>query len=243
MDERVQSQFDNAKHIVFLTGAGVSTPSGIPDYRSKQGLYTTHKNAEYYLSHTALVKEPDVFYHYVVDNLYTPEALPNVIHEKQATLTRLNRATIITQNIDGLYRKAGATHLIEFHGSLYRVYCQKCGREVDWRDYLKSPTHVGCGGRLRPDVVLYEEGLNEANVAHAVNAMSQADLVVITGTSMRVYPFAGLLDYRNPQATVIVINQEKLNFTFEPEMIQADAADFYRDLKVSSGDNTWKKDV
>lgn len=232
LDEKIQAQFDNANHIVFLTGAGVSTPSGIPDYRSKNGLYTGHRNAEYYLSHTALVQEPDVFYHYVIDNLYQPDAVPNVIHDKQAALTQQDRATIITQNIDGLYVKAGAKHLVEFHGSLYDVYCQKCGKSVDWHDYLKSPIHEGCGGTLRPNVVLYEEGLNEANIAHAVNALAAADLVVITGTSMRVYPFAGLLDYRNSQAPVIVVNQEKLNFTFEPETVLTDAADFYADLKV-----------
>lgn len=232
MDETIQRAFSQAQKIVFLTGAGVSTPSGIPDYRSNNGLYTHHQNAEYYLSHGCLTREPAVFYDYVKTNLYKPDAKPNVIHERQAALTRQDRATIITQNIDNLYNEANAKHLIEFHGNLYRVYCQKCGQHVDWHQYLKSPVHENCGGQLRPDVVLYEEGLNEDNISNSVEALSNADLVVITGTSMRVYPFAGLLDYRNPMAPVIVINNEPLSFPFNFEMVQEDAAKFYEELTV-----------
>lgn len=232
MEARLQTLFDQAKHIVFLTGAGVSTPSGIPDYRSKNGLYTGHRNAEYYLSHTCLVQEPQVFYDYVKTNLYYPQAQPNVIHQKQATLTRQNRAMVITQNIDNLYRDAGCTHLVEFHGNLYNVYCQVCGARVAWRDYLKDPHHATDGGWLRPDVVLYEEGLNALNVQRAVAAMQAADLVVIVGTSMRVYPFAGLLDYRNAQAPVVVVNQERLELGVPIEMVQADATQFFTELQV-----------
>lgn len=232
MSPIIQSNFKNAQHIVFLTGAGVSTPSGIPDYRSNNGLYTAHKNAEYYLSHTCLTQEPQVFYDYVTQNLYKPDAQPNVIHRVQAALTQQDRATIVTQNIDNLYRVADAKHLVEFHGNLYHVYCQKCGATVDWHEYLKDPVHADCGGQLRPDVVLYEEGLNQDNINRAVAAMSNADLIVITGTSMRVYPFAGLLDYRNPGAPVIVINQEPLSFPFQFEMVQEDAAAFYDQLEI-----------
>ncbi|GEO67417.1 NAD-dependent protein deacylase [Levilactobacillus spicheri] len=232
MEARLQEQFDQAKHIVFLTGAGVSTPSGIPDYRSKNGLYTGHRNAEYYLSHTCLVREPATFYDYVKQNLYYPDAQPNVIHTKQAALTRENRATVITQNIDNLYNVANCAHLVEFHGNLYNVYCQVCGAHVDWHQYLKDPHHDADGGWLRPDVVLYEEGLKQLNIQRAVAAMTQADLVVIVGTSMRVYPFAGLLDYRNDQAPVVVINQEKLDLGVPIEMVQADATQFFEELQV-----------
>lgn len=232
MEARLQEQFDQAKHIVFLTGAGVSTPSGIPDYRSKNGLYTGHRNAEYYLSHTCLVREPATFYDYVKQNLYYPDAQPNVIHTKQAALTREDRATVITQNIDNLYNVANCAHLVEFHGNLYNVYCQVCGAHVDWHQYLKDPRHDADGGWLRPDVVLYEEGLNQLNIQRAVAAMTQADLVVIVGTSMRVYPFAGLLDYRNDQAPVVVINQEKLDLGVPIEMVQADATQFFEELQV-----------
>jgi len=232
MEARLQTLFDQAQHIVFLTGAGVSTPSGIPDYRSKNGLYTGHRNAEYYLSHACLAQEPETFYDYVKQNLYHPDAQPNVIHEKQAALTRENRATVVTQNIDNLYNLAKCAHLVEFHGNMYRVYCQGCGQKVDWQDYLKDPHHELDGGWLRPDVVLYDEGLNALNIQRAVGAMEQADLVVIVGTSMRVYPFAGLLDYRNTKAPVVVINQEKLELGMPIEMVQEDATKFFEELQV-----------
>ncbi|TPR38801.1 NAD-dependent protein deacylase [Apilactobacillus micheneri] len=235
MNEEIQSLFDNAKHIVFLTGAGVSTASGIPDYRSKNGLYTTDttgKPAEYYLSHACLNNEPDTFYTFVKENMYYPDAKPNAIHEKQAELTRQKRASIVTQNVDDLYKKANAKNLIEFHGNLYNVYCQKCHQSVDWHEYMQSPIHKDCGGTLRPGIVLYDEGLNQENIMNSVNLMEQADLVVIVGTSMRVYPFAGLLDYRNPKAQVLAVNQEELNFSFPFKMIKADATKFFSELKV-----------
>ncbi|CAM2837716.1 NAD-dependent protein deacylase [Fructilactobacillus fructivorans] len=233
--DNIQEKFNNAKNIVFLTGAGISTPSGIPDYRSKGGLYTNDKSnkpAEYYLSHDCLVNEPEVFYEYVKKNMYYPDAKPNVIHEKQAELTRQNRASIITQNVDNLYEKADAKNLNEFHGNLYDIYCQKCGKHVDYHEYMKSMYHKNCGGILRPNIVLYGEGINTQTVENSVRLMSQSDLIVIVGTSMRVYPFAGLLDYRNPNADVIAINQEALHFNFPFTMVQEDAVDFFDKLKV-----------
>ncbi|WP_429970493.1 NAD-dependent protein deacylase [Fructilactobacillus sp. Tb1] len=231
----LQKMFDEANQIVFLTGAGVSTPSGIPDYRSKGGLYTTDdtdKPAEYYLSHDCLVNEPDVFYHYVMNNMYYPDAKPNVIHDKQAELTRLNRAAIVTQNVDGLYQQADAHHLSEFHGNLYDIYCQKCGKHVDYQTYAKSMYHQNCGGILRPNIVLYGEGINEETVMHSIQAVQSADLIVIVGTSMRVYPFAGLLDYRQTGARVLVINQEELNLPVPFIMQKMDAVKFFTDLRV-----------
>lgn len=231
----IQILFDNSKRIVFLTGAGISTPSGIPDYRSKNGLYTndkTSKPAEYYLSHECLVKEPAVFYDYVISNLDYPDAQPNVIHEKQAALTRAARATVVTQNIDNLYEKAHTENLIEFHGNLGRIYCQKCGVKTDLATYRHSMVHENCGGILRPDVVLYGEGINEQVVMDSVTALQKADLIVVVGTSMRVYPFAGLLDYRNPAAQVLVINQEKLNLPEPFIMEQGNAVDIFKKLRV-----------
>lgn len=231
----IQKMFDDAHHIVFLTGAGVSTPSGIPDYRSKGGLYTndeTNKPAEYYLSHDCLVNEPETFYHYVMNNMYYPNAKPNVIHEKQEELTRENRAAIVTQNVDGLYQKVGAIHLSEFHGNLYDIYCQKCGKHVDYATYAKSMYHENCGGILRPNIVLYGEGINEETVMQSLQAVQKADLIVIVGTSMRVYPFAGLLDYRQPNAKVLVINQEELNLPVPFIMQKMDAVDFFNELQV-----------
>ncbi|ANZ57356.1 NAD-dependent protein deacylase [Fructilactobacillus lindneri] len=231
----LQQLFDDAKQITFLTGAGVSTPSGIPDYRSKGGLYTTDKTdkpAEYYLSHDCLVNEPEVFYQYVMNNMYYPNAQPNVIQKKQSILTRQNRASIVTQNVDNLYEKADARHLNEFHGNLYDIYCQKCGKHVDYQTYAQSMYHQNCGGILRPNIVLYGEGINQETVIKSVQAVQNADLLVVVGSSMRVYPFAGLLDYRNPEAKILVINQEKLALPGDFIMQQMDAVDFFDKLKV-----------
>ena len=227
-----QQLFDNANHIVFLTGAGVSTASGIPDFRSANGLYTQNKNAEYYLSHRYFVEDPEGFYNYCKQNLYFPDARPNVIHEKQAALTQQDRATVITQNIDNLYEEAGTKHLVDFHGNLYHVYCEKCHETVPVADYLKSRIHEKDGGSLRPDIVLYDEGISQAAISQSVNAMANADLVVIVGTSMKVYPFAGLLQYANPAAKVLAINQQALNLPVDFTMIQADATKYFAELAV-----------
>ena len=214
-----------AKRIVFLTGAGVSTASGIPDYRSKNGLYANKRRPEYLLSHTCLVKEPEVFYEYLKANLYYPKAEPNIIHEKMAAFTKVKRATIITQNIDGLHAKAGSDleRLVEFHGNLYDLYCQKCGQTVTYKTYLKNMYHQDCGGILRPDVVLYEEGIKQARLNQALTALSQADLVVVCGTSFVVYPFAGLIQYRSPKAKVVAVNKEVISLPSDGIMIQGDA--------------------
>lgn len=232
MDTQIQQLFDDAKRIVFLTGAGVSTASGIPDFRSANGLYTQDKNAEYYLSHRYFSSDPEGFYEFCKKNLYFPDAKPNVIHKKQAALTNQDRATVITQNIDNLYEEAGATHLIDFHGNLYHVYCEKCGETVPVADYLKNRLHAKDGGALRPDIVLYDEGIKQDDIMNSVRAMQAADLVVIVGTSMKVYPFAGLLEYRNRDAKVLAINQQKLNLPCEFTMVQTDATKFFDELQV-----------
>lgn len=228
----IQKMFDDAKHIAFLTGAGVSTASGIPDFRSPNGLYTKNKNAEYYLSHRYFESDPDGFYQYAKDNLYFPDAKPNVIHTKIADFANQDRATVITQNIDNLHEKAGTRHVIDFHGNLYRVYCEKCGQSVDWHEYLKSRVHSTDGGPLRPDVVLYDEGIKQADIINSIQVMQSADLVVVVGTSMVVYPFAGLMEYRNPHAQVIAVNQQALNFSFPFKMIKGDAVKFFEELKA-----------
>ena len=232
MDTQIQTAFDDAKHIVFLTGAGVSTASGIPDFRSANGLYSQNQNAEYYLSHRYFASDPEGFYEFCKKNLYFPDAKPNVIHEKQAALTQQDRATVITQNIDNLYEEAGTKHLVDFHGNLFHVYCEKCGQTVPVEEYLKSRIHKLDDGPLRPDIVLYDEGIKQQNIIDAVKAMQTADLVVIVGTSMKVYPFAGLLEYRNKNAKVIAINRQKLSFSFDFEMVQEDATKFFEELRV-----------
>ena len=232
MEEAIQAQFDQAKHIVFLTGAGVSTASGIPDFRSANGLYTKDKNAEYYLSHRYFVSDPAGFYQFCKDNLYFPAAKPNVIHQKQAALTQQGRATVITQNIDGLYEKAGTKHLVNFHGTLERVYCEQCHQTVLVSDYLKSRLHASDGGNLRPDIVLYDEAIPEDAIQQSLAALSAADLVVIVGTSLKVYPFAGLVQYANPAAKLIAVNQEPLTLPAGATMVTGDAVQFFDQLRV-----------
>lgn len=235
--DELQTAVTNAQKIVFLTGAGVSTPSGIPDYRSKNGLYTndnSQHSAEYYLSIDCLRDEPALFYEYMMKNMYYPKAIPNVIHEKQAALTRMNKAKVITQNIDGLYEKAQTKDLLSFHGTLYDVYCLKCGQHVDYHQYLTSSIHNNCGGTLRPNIVLYGEGLNQFVVSQSIAAVNAADLVVIVGTSMRVYPFANLIDYLNAAAKLVVINQEPLDLPLNYTMLQADASQVFASLMVGS---------
>ena len=229
-----QALYDEAKAIVFLTGAGVSTASGIPDFRSANGLYQQNQRAEYYLSHQYFATDPAGFYDYCQQNLYFPDAKPNVIHQKQAALTQQDRATVITQNIDNLYELAGTKHLIDFHGNLYDLYCVKCHQKVSLADYQTSRIHSSDGGEIRPNIVLYDEPIDSQNVQKSVATIQQADLVVIVGTSMRVYPFAGLLDYVNPQAKVIAVNQEPLQLPIDFEMVTVDASQYFKELKINA---------
>ncbi|WP_268913912.1 NAD-dependent protein deacylase [Lentilactobacillus sp. SPB1-3] len=236
IEPAIQELFDNAKKITFLTGAGVSTPSGIPDYRSKNGLYTsqhTDRPAEYYLSIDCLRQEPEVFYDFMIHNMYYPDAQPNVIHQRQSEFTKKRDAMVITQNIDGLYQKADTKSLVEFHGTLFDVYCLKCGKHVDYHEYLNDMHHENCGGILRPNIVLYGEGLNGENISRSIAAVSTSDLLVVVGTSMKVYPFAGLIDYRLNSAKVVVVNQEVLDLGFPITMVKTNATNFFEDLQVN----------
>lgn len=199
------------QRIVFLTGAGVSTLSGIPDYRSATGLYTTSglKEPEYLLSRQAMLHDTDDFRRFI-SQLCQKEAQPNVIHKKMAKLAKRKDVTVITQNIDGLHSLAGSKKVIEFHGSLANSYCEKCRTIVETELFLKHATHPSCGGILRPDVVLYDEQIPYENVELSLKAMMHADVIVIVGTSFKVYPFASLIDYKNKDATILVVNKEPI---------------------------------
>nr|WP_057743669.1 NAD-dependent protein deacylase [Liquorilactobacillus capillatus] len=222
---------EKAEHILFLTGAGVSTTSGIPDYRSKTGLYTqTTTDPEYLLSQSCLRQEPAVFYDFVTKHMYYPTAKPNIIHEKMAAATHHYDAHVITQNVDGLHQAAGTKDVLEFHGDLYHVYCQKCNEQVDYREYLKNMVHQHCGGILRPDVVLYGETIKQQVLDTAITLLAQADLIVVCGTSLRVYPFAGLVQYRKSTAQIVAINREKITLPFGGKMILEDAAKVFTKL-------------
>ncbi|EHP2985536.1 TPA: NAD-dependent protein deacylase [Listeria monocytogenes] len=227
---KLNEALKKAEHIVFLTGAGVSVPSGIPDYRSKNGLYAGMSSPEYMLSHTCLVREPEKFYQFVTENMYYPDAEPNAIHTKMAEIEAEKDVTIITQNIDGLHEKAGSKKVVNFHGSLYHCYCQKCGMSVTAQEYLKSDIHSGCGGVIRPDVVLYEEAISESAIDQSLAAIRQADLIVIVGTSFRVSPFCNLTDYRNKKARIFTVNKERISLPYPFEMMESDAVKVFAEI-------------
>ncbi|EAD7212343.1 NAD-dependent protein deacylase [Listeria monocytogenes] len=227
---KLNEALKKAERIVFLTGAGVSVPSGIPDYRSKNGLYAGMSSPEYMLSHTCLMREPEKFYQFVTENMYYPNAVPNMIHTKMAEIEMEKDVTIITQNIDGLHEKAGSKKVVNFHGSLYHCYCQKCGMSVTAQEYLKSDIHTDCGGIIRPDVVLYEEAISESAIEQSLAAIRQADLIVIVGTSFRVSPFCNLTDYRNKKARIFAVNKERISLPYPFEMMESDALKVFAEI-------------
>ncbi|WP_460023027.1 NAD-dependent protein deacylase [Lactovum odontotermitis] len=220
-----------SERLVFMTGAGVSTPSGIPDYRSMDGIYTTSslKKPEYLLSHRAMLHDTDDFYAFI-KQLYHPEARPNVIHRTMAKLEENHRVTVITQNIDGLHKKAGSSDVIEFHGTLAACRCEKCGAAASAENFLKSYIHEDCGGIIRPNVVLYDESINPENIQRAVNALSAADTIVIAGTSFQVFPFASLIDYANPEAKILAVNKTPLSLPNLTASFVGDASEVFNEV-------------
>lgn len=209
----LKKEIQLAKKVTFLTGAGVSTHSGIPDYRSKNGIYQGQSlSPERILSEDTLFSQPDVFYDFVMHKMYFPDAKPNLIHQKIAEIVN-QKGTLITQNIDGLDQKAGNQHVIEFHGNLYNIYCTKCQKTVSYQEYTGNFYHQNCGGIIRPKIVLYGEAIDPKVLQASVSAMQSSDLVIIVGTSFVVYPFAQLLAYKKPAAKVWAINKTQLQNT------------------------------
>ena len=211
----LQEMIDKSRRIVFFGGAGVSTESGIPDFRSVDGLY--HQKYAYppetILSHTFYEKHPEEFFRFYRDKLLKLDAEPNAAHKKLAELERAGKLTaVVTQNIDGLHQKAGSRTVYELHGSVLRNYCEKCGKFYDAEFMLHSEgvPRCTCGGRIKPDVVLYEEGLDMDTVHGAVNAISEADMLIVGGTSLVVYPAAGLIQYYEG-SRMVVINKTDLS--------------------------------
>lgn len=190
----------NSDNIVFFGGAGVSTESGIPDFRSSDGLYNQKYSypPEQIVSHTFFVYKPEVFYEFYKEKMVYPDAKPNKAHIALAELERMGKLkAVITQNIDGLHQAAGSKKVYELHGSVHRNYCVKCGAFYDANAVMQSkdviPKCEKCGGVIKPDVVLYEEGLDGDVINGAVKAISRADTLIIGGTSLNVYPAAGLI--------------------------------------------------
>lgn len=198
-----------SSRIVFFGGAGVSTESGIPDFRSTDGLY--HQEWKYppetILSHSFFVRNTEEFYRFYKKKMLCLDAKPNAAHKKLARLEEEGKLTaVVTQNIDGLHQLAGSKKVYELHGSVHRNYCQKCGLFYDAEYMLKSEgvPRCECGGLIKPDVVLYEEGLDSRTIQGAVEAISHADLLIIGGTSLAVYPAAGLIDYFTGKHLVVI---------------------------------------
>ena len=207
--KRLKELVDGSGNIVFFGGAGVSTESGIPDFRSTDGLY--HQEWRYppetILSHTFYESNPEEFFRFYRAKLLAPDAKPNAAHRKLAELERAGKLKgVITQNIDGLHQAAGSRRVLELHGSVHRNYCEKCGKFHDFDFMLHSSgiPRCECGGIVKPDVVLYEEGLDQKTLNDSVRAIAEADLLIIGGTSLNVYPAAGLINYYRGNKLVLI---------------------------------------
>ena len=199
--EELQRMVDESERIVFFGGAGVSTESGIPDFRSVDGLYNQKYDypPETILSHTFFMRKPEEFFRFYRDKMLPLDARPNKAHLKLAEWEKEGKLlAVVTQNIDGLHQAAGSKKVYELHGSIHRNYCMKCGKFFPpeyIRDSKDAVPVCSCGGRIKPDVVLYEEGLDNDVVSGAVHAIAQADMLIVAGTSLTVYPAAGLIRY------------------------------------------------
>ena len=208
--ETLKKWVDNSDNIVFFGGAGVSTESGIPDFRSVDGLYNQQYDypPETILSHTFFRRNTEEFYRFYRAKMLALDAKPNAAHKKLAQWEQEGKLkAVVTQNIDGLHQAAGSKMVYELHGSVHRNYCQKCGAFYDARYMLERkgiPKCEKCGGIIKPDVVLYEEGLDDATIRGAIHAISHADVLIIGGTSLTVYPAAGLIDYYNGNKLVLI---------------------------------------
>ena len=210
LEKRLRQWIEESDNIVFFGGAGVSTESGIPDFRSEDGLYNEKYKypPERILSHTFYEMKTEEFYEFYRDKMLYLDAQPNSVHKKLAELERQGKLkAIITQNIDGLHQAAGSQCVLELHGSVHRNYCQECGKMFDARYILKStgiPKCDACGGTIKPDVVLYEENLDHELMDKAAFYISQAEILIIGGTSLAVYPAAGLINYYHGDKLVLI---------------------------------------
>ena len=211
----LQKIIDDSDNIVFFGGAGVSTESGIPDFRSESGIFKSLEKygdtPENLVSHTYYMDHTQEFFEYYKDNLVFKDAEPNPAHLKLAELENAGKLkAVITQNIDGLHQKAGSKEVLELHGSIHRNYCQICQKEYGLDYILESDSipRCECGGIVKPDVVLYEEPLNNAILSFAIDYISHADTLIIGGTSLVVYPAAGLINYFNGKYLVLINKSE-----------------------------------
>lgn len=207
--ETLKKWLAESKNIVFFGGAGVSTESNIPDFRSTDGLYNQQYAypPETILSHTFYMRKTEEFYRFYRNKMLFPDAEPNRAHKALAKLEAEGRLkAVVTQNIDGLHQKAGSKEVMELHGSVLRNYCQRCGKfhGIEAIPHSDGVPKCECGGTIKPDVVLYEEGLDQHTIQRSVYHISNADVLIIGGTSLTVYPAAGLIDYYNGNKLVLI---------------------------------------
>lgn len=207
--EHLKQIISESDNIVFFGGAGVSTESNIPDFRSVDGLYNMKYDypPETILSHTFFIRKTEEFYRFYHDKMMYPDAMPNKAHLALAKLEAEGKCrAVITQNIDGLHQKAGSKEVLELHGSVLRNYCMSCGRFFDEKIIMESEgiPRCECGGIIKPDVVLYEEGLDNTIISKAVEYIRNADVLIIAGTSLTVYPAAGLIDYYRGNKLILI---------------------------------------
>ena len=224
--ETLKTWIEASDNIVFFGGAGVSTESGIPDFRSVDGLY--HQQFDYppetILSHTFFYQHPEYFYRFYRQKMLPLEAQPNAAHKKLAELEAAGKLrAVITQNIDGLHQKAGSRNVLELHGSIWRNYCTRCGKSYP-PEFIRDCAGVpkcACGGVVKPDVVLYEEGLSEDVLHRAVHAISRADVLIVGGTSLTVYPAAGLIRYYRG-SHLVLINRDETPYDTAADLVLRD---------------------
>ena len=221
--EKLQQIIDDSKSIVFFGGAGVSTESGIPDFRSADGLY--HQEYKYspeqIISHSFFLRYPEAFYEFYKEKMMCLTTKPNSAHLKLAEMEKSGKLkAVVTQNIDGLHQEAGSKKVYELHGSIHRNYCMKCRKFYD-AEFVKSTDGIPyceCGGIVKPDVVLYEEGLDQSVIERALMAISSADTLIIGGTSLVVYPAAGFVDYFHGKH-LVVINKSETGRNVNAELV------------------------
>lgn len=230
MDEKIQKLKDwinESNNIVFFGGAGVSTESGIPDFRSKDGLYNMKYDypPEEILSHFFFMNNTKEFYRFYKDKMNSLKYEPNITHIKLAELEKQGKLNaVVTQNIDGLHQKAGSKNVYELHGSVLRNYCMSCKKFYD-AEYVFNSKEIPkceCGGIIKPDVVLYEEGLDDETVENAITAIANADMLIIGGTSLTVYPASGLINYYRGNKLVL-INRDETNFDRRANLVINDS--------------------
>ena len=223
--ERLRQWIASSRRTVFLGGAGVSTASGIPDFRSAHGLYRQRQEGLSYeemLSHGYFVRHTEAFYDFYRRVMLYPQARPNAAHYALARLEQAGRLrAVITQNIDGLHQLAGSKNVLELHGSELRNTCQSCGKQYGMEKILESQgiPRCSCGGVIKPDVVLYGESLNQRDLEKAIGYAEETDLMLVGGTSLVVYPVAGLVEYLRPSAKLVILNRDPTPYDSRADLI------------------------